>query len=176
MASTASPLAAGAVTQLGPSRGAVLTVVFATGVSAPRRRAGRLALGEYEVPAPCFLAPIMSKSGERSAVGTYLVLEQERLETYRVPQLKEFKCPFKGLTGKEELKKVLRAWLVARKASEHTEDDNDVVEEDEQNLHLGWLEEPASPVRWEANWNGGRTTPKAGSSVSSPGLSRGAGD
>ncbi|KAJ1149468.1 hypothetical protein NDU88_002276 [Pleurodeles waltl] len=101
----------------------------------------------------------MSQSGEPSIVATN-VFELEKLDTYNVSQLKqlckEFKCPIKSSTRKVELQKVLRAWLAAKEAEEHTPEDNVAVDEEVQSIHDVLMDNEELPGGTDPRGTGGQ--------------------
>ncbi|KAJ1100564.1 hypothetical protein NDU88_005646 [Pleurodeles waltl] len=91
----------------------------------------------------------------------------EKLESYKVAQLKQFcsnvGCPIKSSSKKDELQKALRAWVTAKAAEGHTDEEPE-GEEELQVTHTDVVGGPAMSQ--------GRIS-RAGSSVSSKSLTPG---
>ncbi|KAJ1175082.1 hypothetical protein NDU88_000373 [Pleurodeles waltl] len=102
----------------------------------------------------------MSQSGDASAGAAF---DLGKLECYAVAQLKQFckdvACPIRSTAWKDEAQKALRAWVTAKEAEGHTEDEDEG--EEAQSVHNDIV---GGPVM-----SRGRVF-RAGSSMSSKGL------
>ncbi|KAJ1182053.1 hypothetical protein NDU88_007249 [Pleurodeles waltl] len=69
----------------------------------------------------------MSQPGDAPGVASKAVFGLEKLEEHTVAQLKQFckdlACPVKSSTREEELQKTLSAWVAAKEAGGHTEEE-----------------------------------------------------
>ncbi|KAJ1188673.1 hypothetical protein NDU88_005432 [Pleurodeles waltl] len=105
----------------------------------------------------------MSQLGDASVEA---VFDLKQLNSYNKAQLKQFcknfGCPIKSSSKKDELKKALRAWVTTKSTGGHTEDEEeDEDEEGGQSVHNGIV---GGPVIHRERVS------RAGSSVSSKGL------